>query len=165
MMEHVSPWRGDRCQCQNCEWEGDEADTNPVEDIFERVSPGEPMPSGECPKCGALCQPCEPVEIPAADADDVDALTYDYHKDGVQLRRQLAKSVLSNTGTWADVVFLHQDRNLMADDEWKPAKITIVRFKRVMGIWKKQSHLNINGRQRSDQIAALLFVWREKLAP
>jgi hypothetical protein len=53
----IGPWRGDRCRCQDCQWKGDEADCDAIEDIFERVDPGEPMPSGQCPKCGALCQP------------------------------------------------------------------------------------------------------------
>lgn len=45
-----------RSECQNCGkiWTDDEL--NPIEDLSMRVSPGEPMPSGECPECGALCQ-------------------------------------------------------------------------------------------------------------
>lgn len=50
-------------RCQNCEWTGtDERLARKLEDVpdlFERVAPGEPMPSGECPQCGALCQPIE----------------------------------------------------------------------------------------------------------
>jgi uncharacterized protein len=42
------------CRCQDCAWKGDEMDCNAIEDLFERVAPGEPMPSGECPTCGAL---------------------------------------------------------------------------------------------------------------
>ncbi len=26
----------------------------PIRDIYQRVEPGEPMPAGECPECGAL---------------------------------------------------------------------------------------------------------------
>lgn len=42
--------------CQDCEWTGDIGDVSDkgIRDIFERVSPGEVMPAGECPKCGAL---------------------------------------------------------------------------------------------------------------
>jgi hypothetical protein len=42
--------------CQNCTslWRDDQIKTE-IPDIQERVSPGEPMPSGECPECGALC--------------------------------------------------------------------------------------------------------------
>ncbi len=52
-----TPWRGDLCRCQDCLWKGDQADTDPIDDLHERVSLGEPMPSGQCPECGALCQP------------------------------------------------------------------------------------------------------------
>jgi hypothetical protein len=52
-------------RCQNCAWTGDADDCAEVSDFWGRVSPGEPMPSGECPECGALCQP---YEEPDADA-------------------------------------------------------------------------------------------------
>lgn len=40
--------------CADCEakWEDDEV--NFVKDLFMRVLPGDEMPSGECPACGAL---------------------------------------------------------------------------------------------------------------
>lgn len=49
--------RNDLNLCENCLklWRDDELEE--IDDIWERVSPGEPMPSGECPECGALCQP------------------------------------------------------------------------------------------------------------
>ena len=43
--------------CQNCRARWPSQDLLPVQDIFQRVAPGEPMPSGECPDCGALCHP------------------------------------------------------------------------------------------------------------
>lgn len=45
---------GRRVECADCEWEGRESQTAPIKDIFQRVEPGEPMPAGECPDCGAL---------------------------------------------------------------------------------------------------------------
>ncbi len=42
------------CACQDCDWRGSEELLDPIEDIFLRVSPGEPMPAGQCPDCGAL---------------------------------------------------------------------------------------------------------------
>ena len=46
-------------ECQNCSglWHTDEL--HALVDIFERVAPGEIMPSGECPDCGAVCHPLE----------------------------------------------------------------------------------------------------------
>jgi hypothetical protein len=45
------------CACQNCDWKGPESELKPIKDIGQRVAPGEPMPSGECPECGCLCHP------------------------------------------------------------------------------------------------------------
>lgn len=46
--------------CQNCDWRGTESQLDDIQDLHQRVDPGEPMPAGECPECGALCH-----EIPA----------------------------------------------------------------------------------------------------
>jgi hypothetical protein len=40
--------------CENCDWRGQPDDLQPVCDLLERVAPGEPMPAGQCPDCGAL---------------------------------------------------------------------------------------------------------------
>ena len=44
---------GDRAACQDCEWQGSVEDVAPLRDAAERVGPGEEMPAGECPECGA----------------------------------------------------------------------------------------------------------------
>jgi len=50
--------------CQNCQATHDEELLNEVKDIHERVAPGEPMPAGECPDCGAVCHEDErPVYV------------------------------------------------------------------------------------------------------
>jgi hypothetical protein len=46
----------DDCICQNCEQTWELSELNQIKDIFQRVAPGEPMPAGECPDCGCLCQ-------------------------------------------------------------------------------------------------------------
>ena len=44
--------------CQDCGKTWTDEQLNEItHGIWERVAPGEPMPSGECPECGALCQP------------------------------------------------------------------------------------------------------------
>jgi hypothetical protein len=45
--------------CQDCDWRGPDEDLREIKDLHQRVEPGEPMPSGECPACGALCQPTD----------------------------------------------------------------------------------------------------------
>jgi hypothetical protein len=38
----------------NCDWTGKRADLHAIRDLGQRVSAGEPMPAGECPRCGSL---------------------------------------------------------------------------------------------------------------
>jgi predicted RNA-binding Zn-ribbon protein involved in translation (DUF1610 family) len=40
--------------CPNCEWVGKSIDLEMVRDIQERIYPGETVPAGQCPECGAL---------------------------------------------------------------------------------------------------------------
>lgn len=44
-------------ECQNCLSRWGQADLNEVRHLSMRVAPGERMPSGECPECGAVCHP------------------------------------------------------------------------------------------------------------
>jgi hypothetical protein len=48
-----------RHKCDNCHWTGGEADLMPIKDPSERLTPGGVVPSGECPKCGALAYQIE----------------------------------------------------------------------------------------------------------
>ena len=42
-------------ECQNCgALYAHASETDAIDDIFQRVEPGEPMPSGQCLHCGAL---------------------------------------------------------------------------------------------------------------
>lgn len=50
---------GEDAECQGCGERWDEDQLLPVQDLFARVAPGEPMPMGECPGCGALCHMIE----------------------------------------------------------------------------------------------------------
>ena len=43
--------------CQNCDDNVFEQELNAIKNLHQRVMPGEPMPSGECPNCGMLCHP------------------------------------------------------------------------------------------------------------
>lgn len=43
-------------KCPNCERVFPQSSLKEIQDLGQRVTAGEPMPSGECPECGALCQ-------------------------------------------------------------------------------------------------------------
>lgn len=40
--------------CASCNWTGPIYETEGVRNIWARISAGEIVPAGECPKCGAL---------------------------------------------------------------------------------------------------------------
>lgn len=56
-------------ECQNCgeAWHIDHV--KEAQDLAQRVSPGEILPAGECPSCGALCHLWEAPKRKAANAD------------------------------------------------------------------------------------------------
>ncbi len=42
-----------KCRCDNCGWKGKAKKLKPISDIEDRIYPGEEVPAGECPACGA----------------------------------------------------------------------------------------------------------------
>jgi hypothetical protein len=48
--------------CDGCGMRWPDSVLVPLRDVAERVAPGEPMPSGECPSCGAVCHPAGDAE-------------------------------------------------------------------------------------------------------
>ena len=56
------------CECANCGLRNAANDLSPCHDIWSRLTPGDTMPHGDCPECGASCFPVkEPsTELPSA---------------------------------------------------------------------------------------------------
>lgn len=46
-------------ECQCCDWKGGEEELGTIKHFWERVEPGEVVPAGECPACGALAHRVE----------------------------------------------------------------------------------------------------------
>ncbi len=55
----MSKWM-QMAECQNCARVFFVTELKPAKDLLQRVEPGEPMPAGDCPECGALCQLIKP---------------------------------------------------------------------------------------------------------
>ncbi|GGG86674.1 hypothetical protein [Edaphobacter dinghuensis] len=49
-------------ECSNCGMTWSKHQLKDIQNYNDRVSPGEIVPSGECPECGALCHPVTPPE-------------------------------------------------------------------------------------------------------
>ncbi|MCY4430448.1 MAG: hypothetical protein OXC11_08660 [Rhodospirillales bacterium] len=59
VVHHLDPdmthWREStktQLACEACEWTGEEGQQDPITNIWERMSPGDIFPWGDCPKCG-----------------------------------------------------------------------------------------------------------------
>ncbi|TSA39703.1 hypothetical protein D4R30_00655 [archaeon] len=72
----------DKVECQNCEWKGTGVDVNPIQDIYERIEPGETVPAGECPECGCLARLVSEPEA-AAPTSTVYYVTVDDSEDNL----------------------------------------------------------------------------------
>jgi hypothetical protein len=69
MVKHDKTQKRQRAEqmhvCQNCRKEFPESKLQEIGlgGFWERVSPGEIVPSGECPECQALCHPKETARV------------------------------------------------------------------------------------------------------
>ena len=90
-------------------------------------------------------------------AETLDEITYDYEDQGVLVRKQLAKEVLTK-GTWATIMFLYQelDKNT---SKFRAPKIAIVRFKKFKGTYRKQSNFNVSSIKQAQQISGIFGQW------
>lgn len=87
-----------------------------------------------------------------ADLDEVD---YDLEVDGNQVRRQLARKIWERGG-WATIVVHFQERT--EDGEWKPAKVALLRFRKMHEAWKKQGALTLS-LDEAHELAATMASW------
>lgn len=52
----------DAVECDDCDWTGKGTDLDLISDFEERVSSGEIVPAGQCPKCGSLAHLATPPD-------------------------------------------------------------------------------------------------------
>lgn len=72
---------------------------------------------------------------------ELDEVEYDLEVDGAEVRRQLARQVWEAKG-WATVAIAFEER--ASDGTWKPAKIALLRFRRMNDAWKKQALITLS---------------------
>ena len=93
--------------------------------------------------------------------ESLDELTYDYEDEGVLVRKQIDRAVLTK-GSWATVMFLFQELD-RARGKFRPPKMAIVRFKKSKGSYRKQSSFNISNEKQARQITEVLEGWYPKI--
>ena len=90
--------------------------------------------------------------------EDLDDIRWDWEEDGVQVRRELGRRTWQHGG-WATVMFLFEERDRAAPDEWKPPQVAIVRFQKARGVWRKHAAWNLTGADEARAVAATLVGW------
>lgn len=95
-------------------------------------------------------------------AETLDELTYNYEDQGVLLRKELDKTVLTK-GSWATVMFLYQELD-KASGKFRAPKMAIVRFKKWKGTYRKQSSFNVSSEKQARQITEVFERWYPKMA-
>jgi hypothetical protein len=94
-------------------------------------------------------------------AETLDELTYDYEDEGLLVRKQLDKVVLTK-GSWATLMFLYQELDKAAGT-FRAPKIAIVRFKKFKGAYRKQSSFNVSSEKQARQITSVFESWYPKM--
>ena len=95
-------------------------------------------------------------------AETLEELTYDYEDEGVLVRKEIDRVVLTK-GSWATVMFLFQELD-RAKSVFRAPKMAIVRFKKAKGAYRKQSSFNISNEKQARQIAEVFEGWYPKIA-
>ena len=95
-------------------------------------------------------------------AETLDELTYDYEDEGVLVRKEIDRVVLTK-GSWATVMFLYQELDRQKG-KFRAPKMAIVRFKKSKGAYRKQSSFNISNEKQARQIVAVFEGWYTKMA-
>jgi len=91
---------GKIAQCDNCGQRCHKDHLRPVEDLAQRVEPGEPMPCGECPECRAVCHLWTPPAPNAAKAEAEAAYAANRDNDELQIDRAEPESRIMHGAIW-----------------------------------------------------------------
>lgn len=90
-------------------------------------------------------------------SEAIDQLTVNWEEDGELRVKELKRHVLSK-GAWATVMFLYQDFDKKAN-EFRPAKITIRRYRKRNDQYIYQSKFNISSEAQGREIARIIEEW------
>ena len=93
-------------------------------------------------------------------AETIAEVSYNYEDEGKLVRREVKKEILTK-GAWATVMFLYQELDRQSET-WGEPKVSIVRFKKSGGVYRKQSSFNISSEKQARQIVEVIEKWYGK---
>jgi hypothetical protein len=96
-------------------------------------------------------------------AETIEEVSYNYEDEGKLVRKEMKKEILTK-GAWATVMFLYQELDRKTE-AWGPPKVSIVRFKKSGGVYRKQSSFNISSEKQARQIVEVIEKWYAEIGP
>ena len=96
-------------------------------------------------------------------AETIEEVSYNYEDEGKLVRKEMKKEILTK-GAWATVMFLYQELDRKTE-QWGPPKVSIVRFKKSGGVYRKQSSFNISSEKQARQIVEVIEKWYAEVGP
>ena len=90
-------------------------------------------------------------------AETIAEVSYNYEDEGKLVRKEIKKEILTK-GAWATVMFLYQELDRKTE-QWGPPKVSIVRFKKSGGVYRKQSSFNLSSEKQARQIVEVIEKW------
>lgn len=90
-------------------------------------------------------------------SETIDELTVAYEEDGLEVTKELDKSVLSK-GSWTTIAYLYQDWDNKTEAYGK-VKITLRRYQKVQGRYRQKSKFNVSSLKQARAINELLTGW------
>jgi hypothetical protein len=95
-------------------------------------------------------------------SDALDELSYEQEADGVLVREQLDRVVLTR-GTWAMVMFLYRDLD-RDTGAWRAPRMAIVRFQKWRGGYRKHSAFNVSTAAEARELCEVLARWTARMS-
>ena len=96
-------------------------------------------------------------------AETIEEVSYNYEDEGKLVRKEMKKEILTK-GAWATVMFLYQELDRKTE-KWGQPKVSIVRFKKSGGVYRKQSSFNISSEKQARQIVGVIEKWDTEVGP
>tara|TARA_B100000902_G_C27131263_1_gene823722 strand:- start:446 stop:739 length:294 start_codon:yes stop_codon:yes gene_type:complete len=90
-------------------------------------------------------------------AETVEELTINYEEDGLVLRKETGKAVLSK-GAWATIMYLYQDLDRKTE-EFGTQKISIRRYQKRDGSFIPRSKFEISSANQARSICNIINEW------
>lgn len=88
---------------------------------------------------------------------EIEELTVNYEEDGRLVRKELDRVFLSK-GAWATVLFRYQELDPKTE-QYRAPKAMIVRFRKVNGVYRKQSSFTVSSAKQAMALAEILQKW------